>query len=62
MTVHFAVRDSGIGMSEDVQNQLFQSFFQADASTTRRFGGTDLDAIVARSYVWRPHCSSKEGS
>ncbi|MDZ7591366.1 MAG: response regulator [Rubrivivax sp.] len=38
----FAVRDSGIGLSKEGKSRLFQSFSQADSSTTRKFGGTGL--------------------
>ncbi len=48
LMLHIDVQDTGVGMTAEQAEQLFQNFAQADASTTRKFGGTGLGLVICR--------------
>ena len=49
--IHFSIEDSGIGIPFDKQNAIFDSYVQADGTTSRKFGGTGLGTTISKQLI-----------
>jgi len=51
ISMHFEVKDSGIGMTDEQISRIFEPFVQADDSTTRKYGGTGLGLSITKNFI-----------